>query len=532
MLLETVKPGGLALAGTSWEEVNRAHPGLIVLTISDFGLDGPWSDFKANDLVALAVGGQMMASGYPQLDDGSWDTPPIAPQMHQSTHITGCLGAMDTLAALYWREHGGIGQRIDLSLHAAANSCTENWLSWYIIGGNVAPRRPQFPEMFTNDGKYMVVMLGLFTGEWERIVSLLEEYGMAEDLTDPAYSDPNHRKQLSSRAHIDQVIQTFLATEDSETIFHAAQRHGVIWAPIREPHDSIRDEHFFDRGNFAEIDHPELGQRFWDSGAPWVSEQLKWKTGKRAPPPRRAHRRSPPRTRRRSLTARRSSPVGATLVVARPARLSAFQGLRRGSALQPRDARRRLSLPSPGRSSCPAARGRRARARRSRILGGSPATLPPSWPLRRRARPLPCGGWAGTNICSEPYGTPARRARQAGRGTGAGGRGWRGKWPAPSPVGAIRESPVPSPHGHASTAPLPALEGLYPSPSGFFPSFSALATNTHNTRRMSTTGETMPMRSQTFSTSSAIQNVADVNPQATAIKLTRNVSPLHVRSPN
>ena len=30
MLLETVKPGGLALAGTSWEEVSRAHPGLIV----------------------------------------------------------------------------------------------------------------------------------------------------------------------------------------------------------------------------------------------------------------------------------------------------------------------------------------------------------------------------------------------------------------------------------------------------------------------------------------------------------------------
>ena len=55
----------------------------------------------------------------------------------------------------------------------------------------------------------------------------------------------------------------------------AAQRHGVIWVPIREPHDSIRDEHFLNRENFAEIDHPELGRRFWDSGSPWVSEQLK-----------------------------------------------------------------------------------------------------------------------------------------------------------------------------------------------------------------------------------------------------------------
>lgn len=283
VLIETVKPGGMALAGTSWDEVRSKYPNLIVLTISDFGLEGPWSDFIATDLVALAVGGQMMASGYPQLEDGTFDTPPIAPQMHQSTHITGCLGAMDVLAALYWREHGGLGQRIDLALHAATNSCTENWLSWYIIGGNVQPRRPQFPEMFTNDGKYMVVMLGLSQAEWERIVSLLEEYGMAEDLTNPSYADPNYRKQPGPRSHIDQVIQTFLATEDSDTVWHAAQRHGVIWAPIREPHDSIKDEHFFNRGNFAEVAHPELGKSFWDAGSPWVSDQLKWKVGTRAP---------------------------------------------------------------------------------------------------------------------------------------------------------------------------------------------------------------------------------------------------------
>ena len=29
--------------------------------------------------------------------------------------------------------------------------------------------------------------------------------------------------------------------------------------------------------------HPDFGQRFWDSGSPWVSEQIKCKTGRRAP---------------------------------------------------------------------------------------------------------------------------------------------------------------------------------------------------------------------------------------------------------
>ena len=138
-------------------------------------------------------------------------------------------------------------------------------------------------EMFAGDGKYMNVMLGLFPGEWERVVELLDSFEMAEDLKDPRYADPLSRRQLEVRQHVDEVVQTFLATKDSEEVFLAAQRHGVIWAPIREPHDSLNDEHFQIRGNFADVEHTELGRSFTDAGSPWVSERLPWRTGSRAP---------------------------------------------------------------------------------------------------------------------------------------------------------------------------------------------------------------------------------------------------------
>ncbi|MEE9286348.1 MAG: CoA transferase, partial [Dehalococcoidia bacterium] len=179
VLIETLGPGGLEAIGLAWDGLHRRCPALVVLSLSDFGLDGPWSRYHGGDLVFLALGGQMMISGYPPDPDGAWDTPPIAPQMHQSFHIAGCLGAMDVLAALAARDNTGRGQRIDLSIHAAANNCTENNLSWYMIGGIVKARAPQFPEMFTGDGKYMSVMLGLFPGEWERVVELLDEFEMA-----------------------------------------------------------------------------------------------------------------------------------------------------------------------------------------------------------------------------------------------------------------------------------------------------------------------------------------------------------------
>ena len=283
VFIETFGPGGLEELGMGWDVIHQRFPRLVVLSVSDFGLDGPWANYQGSDLIALATGGQMMGAGYPPPDGKNYDTPPIAPQMHQSWHLVGCQGANDVLAALAHRDRTGRGQRIDLSLHSAANACTENHLSWYMIGGVISPRGPQFPEMFTGDGRYMQIMLGLNQMEWERIVDLLESHGMAEDLRDPLYANPLERRKPEIRTHIDEVVQAFLATQTSDDVFRAAQERGVIWSPIREPHESLEDDHYVSRGNFTKIEHEDLGESFDYPHSPWVSEQMPWRTGPRAP---------------------------------------------------------------------------------------------------------------------------------------------------------------------------------------------------------------------------------------------------------
>jgi crotonobetainyl-CoA:carnitine CoA-transferase CaiB-like acyl-CoA transferase len=283
VLVDSLGPGGLERLDLGWEALHARHPRLVVISFSDFGLDGPWSAYRANDLVTLATGGQMMVCGYPPGADGRYDTPPIAPQMHHSIHMGGCLGTNDVLAALAWRDATGRGQRVDLSLHAAAASATENILAWYMAGGVVNPRKPQVPEMRSRDGKYVQVLLGLFPGEWERIVELLDAHGMAADLREAKYSDSALRASPATKAHIEQVVRAFIATQDAVPLFHAAQARGVVWAPILEAHESLEDPHFAPRGTFAEVEHAELGRTVTYPGAPWVSRQLGWRTGPRAP---------------------------------------------------------------------------------------------------------------------------------------------------------------------------------------------------------------------------------------------------------
>ena len=89
VLLESTPRGELDRLGLDAETLLRQLPTLIVARMSPFGDHGPWADFKASDLVHLALGGVMMNCGYDPAPGGNYDLPPIAPQMWHAYHIAG-----------------------------------------------------------------------------------------------------------------------------------------------------------------------------------------------------------------------------------------------------------------------------------------------------------------------------------------------------------------------------------------------------------------------------------------------------------
>lgn len=284
LLIESFGPKGLENVGLGdWTSLNDRYPRLVVASVSDFGLDGPWAEYAGGDLVALALSGHMMVTGYFPKEDGSYDTPPIAMQMNQSWHVLGSIGMMDVLAALRRRDREGIAERIDMSLHGTTNNSTENHPAWYLAAGQVNPRRPMYPELPTEDGGLIQIMAGFFGVEWDRFVALLDRYGMAGDLTHPRYKDIEKRREPETAARIAKCIKDFVATQNAEEIFRTAQDAGVVWAPVRAPHDSLGDPHMEERENYIDVEHPELGRSITYPHAPWVSEELPWRTGPRAP---------------------------------------------------------------------------------------------------------------------------------------------------------------------------------------------------------------------------------------------------------
>ena len=50
-----------------------------------------------------------------------------------------------------------------------------------------------------------------------------------------------------------------------------AQEAGLLWAPLRKPHENALDEHWLQRKTFANVPHPELGRSFLYPTSKWLA---------------------------------------------------------------------------------------------------------------------------------------------------------------------------------------------------------------------------------------------------------------------
>ena len=61
--METYRPGYLSSLGLGYEELAQINPGLIMTSVTPFGQDGPYSQYKGEEIVEYAMSMVMSISG-------------------------------------------------------------------------------------------------------------------------------------------------------------------------------------------------------------------------------------------------------------------------------------------------------------------------------------------------------------------------------------------------------------------------------------------------------------------------------------
>lgn len=275
-------------------------PALVTARMTPFGDSGPWKDFRGSDLIHLALGGVMMNCGYDPDPAFRYDLPPVQPQAWHAYHIAGEQLAIGILAALLHRHRTGEGQDVACAVHEAVAKNTElDVMSW------VMRRAPLFRQTcrhavehpnhvpsigHTKDGRWCIAT-GVSARDQANLLPFLERFGMQADLQRPpegtdlkARNIPGSAAGDEQKAHVAEVAQRFIRAHTyAELPWREAQEAGLLWAPLRKPHENAEDPHWQARGTFADIAHPELGRALRYPVSRWRSTATRWLPGRRAP---------------------------------------------------------------------------------------------------------------------------------------------------------------------------------------------------------------------------------------------------------
>lgn len=301
LFVESEPPGALAALGLDYPDLQPLNPRLIMVSITPFGRTAPRALEQATDLTLLAGGGPVWNCGY---DDHS--LPPVRGGGNQGYHTACHFAVMSALVALLNRDHGGLGQHIDVNMHAAANVTTEAGSYTWLVARETVQRQTgrhagvhaTMPtQMRSADGRY--VLSGIAPRnpaqfrrvyDWLRDTNLLDEFPLAPLLEAGMAGEPF---ALSRIAEDDGVRALFEAGRDAvnllaqrlpaEEFFIGGQERGFQFGLINAPEEALESPHFAARGFVVEVDHPELGRSYRYPGAPYKFEKTPWRVGRRAP---------------------------------------------------------------------------------------------------------------------------------------------------------------------------------------------------------------------------------------------------------
>lgn len=274
VVVESYQPGYLEALGLGYSELSGINPRLLMASITNFGLSGPYRDYKSCDMVACALGGQMYVCGEPQM-------PPLKPFGNQSYHSACLFAAIGILLALWNRHETGKGQHIDISLQECVAATLDHVLVRYFYEGVVAKRQGSlhwnnaFRIFPCRDG---YILLTLFQ-EWETLVEWLDAEGMAEDLTDKKWLDGERRlKQLD---HLIEVLERWTRSHTVAELVEKGQLMHFPWAEVTPISGLVGSPQLEERGFFIEVEDPETGKKYKCPGAPVKLSRSPWQVRSR-----------------------------------------------------------------------------------------------------------------------------------------------------------------------------------------------------------------------------------------------------------
>jgi itaconate CoA-transferase len=230
VFVQNLKPGAVEKLGFPLDDLRRAHPRLVICSISGYGEDGPYRERKAYDMLIQAESGLASITGGP-------DAP-----ARVGVSVCDIAAGMDAyeaiLEALYARERSGDGAAISISMFDAM----ADWMAVPLMQyeGGAPPKRiglahtsiAPYGAFKTRDGADILISIQS-DREWRVLAEkVLGDPALAAD---PAFA--TNVARVARRADTDARVAAVFGATDEAALTQKLAAAGIAFARVNATAD-------------------------------------------------------------------------------------------------------------------------------------------------------------------------------------------------------------------------------------------------------------------------------------------------------
>ncbi|MFC2005726.1 CaiB/BaiF CoA transferase family protein [Chloroflexota bacterium] len=261
VVFDSFRPGVTERLGIDYDTLKLINPRIICCSLTGFGHTGPYRNRPAFDIIAQALAGIISVTG-------EIGKPPSRCGIPIGDLCPGMWAALGTMAALYQRDHTGVGQRVETAQLSGMVALLSYYIGNYSTGGVIQqpvgcrssstwenlPTNPLNNAYKTKDGDYIIVTGG--RGRlWDTFCSIP---GMEPLAANPRLKD-FHSRQKNYKVLQAHVKKVFL-TKGTEEWLRLLEEHDVPFAPINSIDKVVRDPQVLSQDMIVTIDQPGIGE--------------------------------------------------------------------------------------------------------------------------------------------------------------------------------------------------------------------------------------------------------------------------------
>lgn len=253
VVVENFRPGVMARLGFSYEEMCKINPAIIYCAISGFGQTGPDAFKPAYDQIIQGLAGVMAVNGDERLN-------PLRCGFPVCDTVGGMNAAFAIMAALYYREHTGEGQFIDIALLDSIMPLM-GWVAANLLIGGQPPAllgNENFTASPSGMFKTKDGYINIAANQQQQWEALADELGVPELKTDPRFQERDTRK--GNRFLLNPLLEEKLMQQNTAHWVEVLNAKGIPSGDVVSLEAALTSEQAQHRQVIEEIEQPGIGK--------------------------------------------------------------------------------------------------------------------------------------------------------------------------------------------------------------------------------------------------------------------------------